>query len=84
MEYPVRCRIIDPDGEPVSHAAVAARRAKREDPSSPLPGPSKPGCPLFRAETHSLSRSIDPREGRLELFSRRFRTLRAEKSPSAA
>jgi hypothetical protein len=38
-------------------------RMKKEDPSSPLPGPSKPGCPLYRAETHSLKEFIDPHRG---------------------
>ena len=37
---------------------VETERAKKEDPSSPLLGPSKPGCPAQRRETHSLASCI--------------------------
>ena len=40
-----------------------SERIKNEGPSSPLLGPSKPGCPLLGAETHSLYCSYRPGQG---------------------
>lgn len=37
-------------GDPMLAQGIADHGAQKEDPSSPLPGPSKPGCPLVRAE----------------------------------